>query len=241
MGMRAGFTVLVVAGLASTSARPCSLRLVGPAERVMLRPPATGAPTNLALFAAPPGADVVVDVQAEGGEPERLTFAADDDNAGRLTLAPNTAYTIAIEQERVAFGFVTGQGDDTEPPPAPGVRGVVEEIPPYIAFGDSCDDGFIDAQGARTSVTVGVTLVEAVAAARVDGGGDIIELSPGGSFSFGSVAVADGSKFVTFDAAGNRSPVVEAVVDDAGGCAQTSTSTAMALSLVALVLARRRR
>jgi hypothetical protein len=141
-----------------------------------------------------------------------------------VQLAPNTSHRMVGPLGVVRFH--SGDAIDTEPPPAP-VALVVEEQP----LSGTCGDGAM------------LTIRD------VDGpGGALAVVDDTGRLGLGGVDEAwqrverDARpaelRVVAVDLAGNISEPV--VVEVPAGCAQTSTSTAMALALVGLLLARRR-
>lgn len=235
--MRKTFAVPVVLSLGlAVPAKPCS-ELLPALDPVPLLTDGATVPTNVVVVGVPRFAPTV-HVTPEGGVDDERSV----DEAGRIFLEPETAYTIAIGD--VSARVVTGPGPDDTPPPPPTLRGtriehvddrwdwsICAPIPRYVAGNDLV---FAD-------VDLGD---EGIAAVWVGDDGENIIVNPDDSILVGSNGIG---RVAVIDAAGNRSEVIEIDLDaalaaDAGGCSQASSPpTAPLLALAGLWVRRRRR
>jgi hypothetical protein len=241
---RLALPVVVAATVYAAPALTCSPSEPPSLLDTALLPATALVPQNAALFARPVGLPTTVTILKAGEAATTLT--SDTGDIPLRTFDPNSDYELTIEAggETQVRAFRTTDAVDLDAPAAPTASVDVFESGGGFDVANTCDSGgpFVW-RNATSTASVSVDVVEgAVAAVRVDEDGDVVEVSASGSFFFSESADADGARFALIDAAGNLSDATTVDVDAAGGgCAQTSAPTAMALSLVALVLARRRR
>jgi hypothetical protein len=219
MGKRIAVPFIVGLGIA-TPAKPCSEPVITIDPVPLLTDGAT-VPTNPVVVGFARFANLVRVTPEDGVAEDRIV-----DEAGRIFLEPERAYTIAVRD--VSARVVTGPGPDDTPPPPPTLLGTHIEHTDDRWVWSICDSPPIPRYfPGRDVVVADVDLGdEGVAAVTLDDSGTPLAVSRDGSVFVGSEGIG---RVAIIDAAGNRSDVIEIDLDaalaaDAGGCAQMSAT-----------------